>query len=295
MKIGVFGSNYQIGKQNYIQTLFTRLRELNIDVWVENYFYTYLFQQFGYAPKITGLIDSGKFPLDIVCSLGGDGTFLRTAAWVGRQNIPIWGINTGRLGFLTDVHAKEINSALDEIVSGNYNVEERTLLQMESSLLSYGDYDYALNEIAILKRDTSSMITIQAYLNNEFLTEYLGDGLIVATPTGSTAYSLSVNGPILVPQTNNFVLSPVAPHSLNVRPLVIPDNYSIRLKVESRSSNFLASLDGRSQVFLSGNELFIRKANFTVKIVKRFNRSFYETLRNKLLWGTQVQPTEKLS
>jgi NAD+ kinase len=222
----------------------------------------------------------------MVFSLGGDGTFLRTAAWVGRQNIPILGINTGRLGFLADINTGEIAYALNEITAGNYKIEERSLLQMESSLQSQEEYNCALNEIAVLKRDTSSMITIQAYLNDEFLTGYLGDGLLVATPTGSTAYSLSVNGPILIPQANNFVLSPIAPHSLNVRPLVIPEDYKIRLKVESRSNNFLVSLDGRSRVFSSGDELFIQKADFTIKIVKRFNQSFYETLRNKLLWGT---------
>jgi NAD+ kinase len=258
-----------------------------MDVWVENHFYDYLHQQFAYTPKITGLINADEFPLDMVFSLGGDGTFLRTAAWVGRQNIPILGINTGRLGFLADINADEINSALDEIITGNYKIEERTLLQMESSLLCH-ENSCALNEIAVLKLDNSSMITIQAYLNNEFLTEYLGDGLLVATPTGSTAYSLSVNGPIITPQANNFVLSPVAPHSLNVRPLVIPEDYKIRLKVESRSNNFLVALDGRSQVFSSGNELFIQKADFTIKIVKRFNQNFYETLRKKLLWGTQI-------
>jgi NAD+ kinase len=288
MRIGIFGSDYQAGKQHYIQALFDHLLNLNVDIWVENHFYTYLSRQFAYTPRLAGLIDAEVFPLDMVFSLGGDGTFLKTAAWVGRQDIPILGINTGRLGFLADINTGEIAGALDEIVAGNYKIEERSLLQMESSLQSYGGYNCALNEIAVLKRDTSSMITIRAYLNNEFLTEYLSDGLLVATPTGSTAYSLSVNGPILIPQASNFVLSPIAPHSLNVRPLVIPEDYKIRLKVESRSNNFLVALDGRSQVFPSGNELFIQKADFTIKIVKRFDRNFYETLRNKLLWGTHA-------
>ncbi|MDR0507107.1 MAG: NAD kinase [Dysgonamonadaceae bacterium] len=288
MKIGVFGNNYQADKQHYIKTLFDCLSRFGAEIWVENNFYDYLSRQFKYEPEIAGLIDSGYFPADMILSIGGDGTFLRTAAWVGRQNIPVLGINTGRLGFLADINAGEINEALSEIISGNFKIEERTLLQMETSCMS-SNRCYALNEIAVLKRDTSSMIAIQAYLNDVFLAEYLADGLLIATPTGSTAYSLSVNGPIILPQANNFVMSPVAPHSLNVRPLVIPENYGIRLKVESRNPNFLVSLDGRSDVFPSGSELFIRKADFTIKIAKRFNQNFYETLRNKLLWGQHAE------
>jgi NAD+ kinase len=178
---------------------------------------------------------------------------------------------------------------LEEIINHHYKIEDRSLLQLESPSQSKGAYNYALNEIAVLKRDTSSMITIQAYLNDVFLTEYLADGLLIATPTGSTAYSLSVNGPIIIPQASNFVLSPVAPHSLNVRPLIIPEDYTIHLKVESRSKNFLVALDGRSEMFPSGSEFYIQKADFTIKIVKRFNQNFYETLRNKLLWGTDVR------
>jgi NAD+ kinase len=288
MRIGIFGSDYQAGKQNYIKGLFDRLLESKIEIWIENSFYIYLSQQFAYTPTIAGLIETAEFPLDMVFSLGGDGTFLKTAAWVGRQNIPILGINTGRLGFLADIHTNEIDRALTEIIEGNYKIEERTLLQMESPFQLREQCNYALNEIVALKRDTSSMISIQAYLNDEFLTGYLADGLLVATPTGSTAYSLSVNGPILIPQAPNFVLTPVAPHSLNVRPLVIPEDYKIRLKIESRSNNFLVALDGRSSVFPSGSELFIQKADFTIKVIKRFNQNFCETLRNKLLWGTQA-------
>jgi NAD+ kinase len=287
MRIGIFGSDYQAGKQDYIKKLFDCLLKPDVEIWVENRFYTYLSRQFAYTPKIAGLIDLDTFSLDMIISLGGDGTFLKTAAWVGWQNIPVLGINTGRLGFLADIHADEIQFAVREILDGNYKIEERTLLQMEASTPSRIS-NYALNEIAVLKRDTSSMIAIQTYLNDEFLTGYLADGLLVATPTGSTAYSLSVNGPILLPENRNFVLTPVAPHSLNVRPLVIPEDYKIHLKIESRSNNFLVALDGRSAVFPSGSELFIRKAGFTIKIVKHLNRNFYETLRNKLLWGTQI-------
>lgn len=289
MKIGIFGSDYQTGKQKSIKDLFDRLYFLGAEVWVESNFYDYLSKQFAFTPEIKGLIDTDEFSLDMVISLGGDGTFLRTAAWVGRQNISILGINTGRLGFLADINTNDIENTLDEIFQKKYTIDERSLLELEASIPSRGQYNFALNEIAVLKRDTSSMISIQTYLNDEYLTDYLADGLLIATPTGSTAYSLSVNGPIIIPQADNFVLSPVAPHSLNVRPLVIPEDYHIRLKVEARTHNFLVALDGRSEIFPSETEFRIKKADFTIKIIKRYNQSFYDTLRKKLLWGTDVR------
>lgn len=289
MRIGIFGNNYQAGKQESIKTLFDEIRSLNGKVWVETGFYRYLSGQFAYTPAIEGIIESDAFPLDMAISLGGDGTFLRTATWVGRQEIPVLGINTGRLGFLADVGTNEIVETLEEVFRGDYLTEERSLLELQAPLPQYGHNNFALNEIAVLKRDSSSMIAVHTCLNEEFLTTYLADGLLIATPTGSTAYSMSVNGPIIVPQSNNIVLSPVAPHSLNVRPLVIPEDYRIRLKVETRNGNFLISLDGRSTVYPSESEFLINKANFCVKIVKRTRQSFYDTLRKKLLWGTDVR------
>jgi NAD+ kinase len=290
MKIGIFGSDYQTGKQESIKKLFDKMRLLNGKIWVESGFYGYLSGQFAYTPEIEGVIESDIFPLDLAISLGGDGTFLRTAAWVGRQEIPVLGINTGRLGFLADIGTDEINETLEEVFCGDYLVEERSLLELQTPLSEYGSHNFALNEIAVLKRDTSSMIAVHTYLNEEFLTTYLADGLLVATPTGSTAYSMSVNGPIIIPRANNFVLSPVAPHSLNVRPLVIPEDYCIRLKVETRNGNFLISLDGRSTIYPSESEFFIRKADFCIKMVKRVGQSFYDTLRKKLLWGRDARP-----
>lgn len=289
MKIGIFGSDYQAGKQESIKTLFDEIRFLGGKVWVEAGFYRYLSGQFAYTPEIEGVIESDAFPLDMAISLGGDGTFLRTAAWVGRREIPVLGINTGRLGFLADVGTNEIVETLEEVFRGDYLTEERSVLELQSPLPQYGSSNFALNEIAVLKRDTSSMITVHTHLNEEFLTTYLADGLLIATPTGSTAYSMSVNGPIIIPQANNIVLSPVAPHSLNVRPLVIPEDYRIRLKVETRNGNFLISLDGRSAVYPSESEFMINRADFCVKIVKRTRQSFYDTLRKKLLWGTDAR------
>jgi NAD+ kinase len=289
MKIGLFGNEYQIEKQKSIRTLFDKMQALHAEIYVERRFYKYLTKQFTNTLSINGLIESNHCPLDLVISLGGDGTFLRTAAWVGRQNIPILGINMGRLGFLADVNTDEIETTLDEIFRQEYTIEKRSLLELESNPPFQGAYNCALNEIAILKRDTSSMITIHTSLNNEYLTGYLADGLLIATPTGSTAYSLSVNGPIIIPQANNFVLSPVAPHSLNVRPLVIPEDFCIHLKVEARNKNFLVAVDGGSEIYPSGSEFFIRKADFTINLVKRYHQSFYETLRKKLLWGADTR------
>lgn len=289
MKVGVLGSEYQIERQNLIRRLFEKLSGLEVEVYVEQNFYLFLSDAFGFEPVVAGVLAEAVSDLDLVLSIGGDGTFLRTAAWVNRLNIPILGINTGRLGFLADVSNNEIEDTLDEIFKNYYQVEERTLLRLHTDERALVGYNYALNEIAILKRDSSSMITIHTCLNDEYLTSYQADGLVIATPTGSTAYSMSVGGPIIVPQNNSIVLSPVAPHSLNVRPLVIPDDYEISLGVESRSRSFLIALDGRSEIFPAGIRLKVRKADYTTKVIKRYNHTFYQTLREKLMWGADAR------
>lgn len=289
MKIGIFGSEYQLEKQSIIRRVFSKLASLGAEVYVDADFAAFLHETFNFDPPVAGILSGDEFDLDVVISMGGDGTFLRTAARVNRQNIPILGINTGRLGFLADVGSTEVEDTLEELFKHYYKVEERTLLRLGTEKKAYRGYNYALNEIAILKRDTSSMITIHTELNGEYLTSYQSDGLVIATPTGSTAYSMSVNGPIILPQDNSLVLSPVAPHSLNVRPLVIPDDYEIKLNVESRNRTFLISLDGRSEIFPAGIQLTISKANYTTKVIKRYNHTFYQTLREKLMWGADVR------
>jgi len=289
MKVGVFGSEYQIEKQSVIRRLFEKLHALEAEIYIDAQFYGFLSEQLNYAPRKTGLLLDDEFDLDIALSVGGDGTFLRTAARINKQDIPILGINTGRLGFLADISSNEIENTLEEVSKNYYKIEERSLLRVQTEEKLYNGYNYALNEIAILKRDTSSMITIHTSLNDEYLASYQADGLVVATPTGSTAYSMSVDGPIIVPQSNSIVLSPVAPHSLNVRPLVIPDSTIITLSVESRSDSFLIALDGRSEVFPLNTELMICKADYTTKVIKRYNHTFYQTLREKLMWGADVR------
>jgi NAD+ kinase len=289
MKIGIFGSEYQAGKQESIRTLFDALKRLGGRVWIEPHFCRYLSERFAYTPAVEGAVDDASLPLDLAISLGGDGTFLRTAAWVGRREIPVLGVNTGRLGFLAGVGTDEIPETLEEIFAGKHNTENRSLLTLKPTAETAIPDSFALNEIAILKRDTSAMIALNTWLNGDFLATYLADGLIVATPTGSTAYSMSVNGPVLLPQAGNIVLSPVAPHSLNVRPLVIPDDFEIRVQVETRNGNFLIAVDGRSEVYPSGSEFLIRKAGFHLKIVSRSTHCFYDRLRKKLLWGADAR------
>lgn len=289
MKIGVFGSEYQEEKQNVITRLFEKLNEKGAEIYVDCRFHIFLTDVLNFNPPIKGILSGDDFDFDVALSVGGDGTFLRTAARVNKQNIPILGINTGRLGFLADISSNELEDTLGELFENYYKIEERTLLRLHTDERAYRGYNYALNEIAILKRDTSSMITIHTSLNNEYLASYEADGLVIATPTGSTAYSMSVNGPIILPQSNSIVLSPVAPHSLNVRPLVVPDTYVITLGVESRSKNFLIALDGRSEVFPTGIELVVSKADYTTKVIKRYNHTFYKTLREKLMWGADAR------
>lgn len=293
MKVGIFGSEYQADKHNLLRHLFEKLHALEAEVYVDNIFYIYLTDALNFEPEITGILTDDEFELDFALSIGGDGTFLHTAARVNKQNIPILGINTGRLGFLADVPVKEIEETLDELYRNYYKVEERRLLQLSVDGHPFRNYNYALNEVAILKRDTSSMITIHTQLNGEYLTSYQADGLVIATPTGSTAYSMSINGPILIPQCDNLILSPVAPHSLNVRPLVIPDSYTITLGVESRSKSFLVALDGRSEVFPTGIQLSVKIADYTTKVIKRYNHTFYQTLREKLMWGADARKKDK--
>ncbi len=289
MKIGIFGSKYQKEKQSVIRRVFEKLKSLGAEIYPDSAFYKYICEEFDYHPDINDVITYSVDHIDLALSIGGDGTFLRTAAVIGSRNIPILGINTGRLGFLADISSNEIEETLEEIFKNYYRIEERTLLCLKTEERRYRGYNCALNEVAVLKRDTSSMITIHTMLDDEYLTSYQADGLVIATPTGSTAYSMSVNGPIIVPQNNSLALSPVAPHSLNVRPLVIPDNCKIDLHIESRNKTFLVSLDGRSEIFPADIKLSICKADYTAKVLKRYNHTFYKTLREKLMWGADAR------
>ena len=233
--------------------------------------------------------------VDMAVSVGGDGTFLRTATTVGNTGIPVLGINTGRLGFLAAINYSDVDETLKEVMERNYREEERTLLKMSTDETFPPEHfnTNALNEIALLKQDTASMLSIHAYINNGYLTSYQADGLIISTPTGSTAYSLSIGGSILSPTTPSIILSAIAPHNLTSRSLVVDDSSIISLKVESRSHMFLVSVDGQSRVLDETVSIQIRKADYTLRVVKRVGRTFYETLRDKLMWGADVRKQQK--
>lgn len=236
--------------------------------------------------SVSSLIEPDELTnVDLVISMGGDGTFLKAACMVGEREIPILGINKGRLGFLADVLPSEIEDVLGHVLRRDYMIENHTVIKLEADGECVDCCPFALNDIAVLKRDTASMISIKAYVNGEFLVNYQADGLIIATPTGSTAYSLSNGGPIIVPQSGSLCITPVAPHSLNIRPIVINDTSVIELEVCSRSHNFLVAIDGRSMKLTEGTRLTIRKADYMVKLVKLKNQRYFSTLHRKLMWG----------
>ena len=262
------------------------MEKVDVEMYVDKDFYEFVSKKLNISPQVAGLIgEDDDFDGDIALSIGGDGTFLRTASRIGKKGIPILGINTGRLGFLADVSSNETQYVLSEILNKNYTVESRTLLRLTTDKHDFQGTNYALNEVAVLKSDNSAMITIHAYINGNYLNSYLADGLLIATPTGSTAYSMSVGGPIIEPTASNFVITPIAPHSLNTRPLVITDDSTIMLRIESRNKHVLISLDGRSEEFDREVIITIKKANFTTQVVKRFNHTFFDTIRTKLMWG----------
>lgn len=285
LRFALFGNTYQEHKSAHVTHLLEILRRRKAQICISNEFYDFLRNHTKADLNGLEVFEGNNFSADMVLSIGGDGTFLKAASRVGKKEIPILGINTGRLGFLADVLPDQMEDAFDEIYQGNYLAEPRRVLKLTCNGHVLKGYPYGLNEIAVLKRDTSSMITIHAYINGEPLNVYQADGLVISTPTGSTGYSLSVGGPILVPQSGTISLTAVAPHSLNVRPIVIRDDWEITLDVESRSHNFLIAVDGRSETCREGTRLTIKRADYYVRIVKRCHHSFFNTLREKMMWG----------
>ena len=289
MKFALFGNTYQAKKSAHVERLLSILSQHNAEVHICREFYEFLTDDLKISIRHAGVFDGNNFEADMILSIGGDGTFLKAASRVGKKNIPILGINTGRLGFLADISPEEMEETFDEIYNNHYKVEERSVLQLRCDDERLMQSPYALNEIAVLKRDSSSMISIHAAINGAPLTTYQADGLVISTPTGSTAYSLSVGGPVIVPHSKTIAITPVAPHSLNVRPIVICDDWEITLDVESRSHNFLVAIDGRSESCKETTRLHISRADYSIKVVKRFNHIFFDTLRNKLMWGADIR------
>lgn len=285
LTFAIFGNSFQPRKSQSLMRVLDFLRSKGASIIFDRTFYDFLTAEQNQELGEVGTFGGDDFNADYVISMGGDGTFLKAAVRVGIKSIPLIGINMGRLGFLADVLPGEVETALQAVLEGNYNIEEHTAIQISTN---GGDFDgchYALNDIAVLKRDIASMIGIHTSIDGSFLVNYQADGLIVSTPTGSTAYSLSNGGPIIVPQTRTLCLTPVAPHSLNIRPIVISDSSTVTLEVESRSHNYLVAVDGRSYTMHEGSTVTISKAPFVTRIVKPNGRRYFSSLRDKMMWG----------
>lgn len=285
MTIAIFGNTFRPTIIAQLKVLFSFFHQKEVKLLLDNQLYEYFKANSEDCPVDLSLIENDEFNADLALSIGGDGTFLTTAARIGAKNIPILGINTGRLGFLADVPGDQLEKALEAILNNQLQIEERTLLKVEISDKRNMHYPTVLNDVSILKQDSSSMLTIHASLNGKAFNSYHSDGLIIATPTGSTAYSLSVGGPILVPQAKNIILSPIASHSLTVRPLVIPDDWVVDLEVRTRSGYYQVSLDGRSSVLEQELRIRISKADYTIKLARQLHHTFVDTLKSKLIWG----------
>lgn len=284
MKVAILGKQYNTLHRDAMQQLFDTLTNHKNEIVIEESFYNMLHKDSSLQLPDNCSVTDNNFDAQMALSIGGDGTFLETALRIGNRGIPILGINTGHLGFLADLSSNDIRTSLSDILQGNYNIEKRSLLQVDADNLGTL-WPYALNEVAILKQDSASMISVRTSIDGEYFNTYQADGLLIATPTGSTAYALSAGGPILVPQAANWVLAPVAPHSFTVRPLVVNDDVVITLQVSCRTGKFLLSCDGRSVKMKAGQIITLRKAPFTINVVKGNNHSFSKTLRNKLMWG----------
>jgi NAD+ kinase len=285
VKIAIYGKEVNESNFSFIEKLFQILNDNEIEVVIFQDFYNFLSKKLTLPIQNTFSSHQDLKTVNYLFSIGGDGTLLETVTLVRDYDIPILGINTGRLGYLSSITTDEIDQAISEIVNKEFELDKRTLLTLETASDFFESANYALNEITLQKKDTSSMITIHVYLNGEFLNSYWADGIIIATPTGSTAYSLSCNGPIVLPDSGNIIITPIAPHNLNVRPLVIPDDTIISLKIEGRTENFLAALDSRSVTMPVSTEITVKKSRHQVTLIRLKEYNLLNTLRNKLMWG----------
>ncbi|MGN6616123.1 MAG: NAD kinase [Ilyomonas sp.] len=287
MKVAIYSRGLEDYQQTSLLILLNELRKYNIEIIISR----------SLADKYPDITDNNKGAgvfnnthdldesVDCLISLGGDGTILDTVTLVCDKNIPILGINFGRLGFLASIGKEEITTAVDALVNGTYVVDKRTLIHLDADIPLFGDTPFALNEFALHKRDTSPMIKIHTYLNGEFLNSYWADGLIVSTPTGSTGYSMSCNGPIVFPESSSFLITPVAPHNLNIRPIIVSDENIISFEVEGRTQQFICAMDARKEIVEKNIQLAVKKEKFTVSLIRLNENSFLSTLRSKLTWG----------
>ena len=289
MKIGIYGQFYHKNSETHIQAILNALQSKGVEIVVEKNFLALMRENQSFHTDLSKLASFTKLDTsyNLFFSIGGDGTILKSITFVRDLDIPIVGVNTGRLGFLATIQKQDVTSSITEILEGNYYISERSLLSIETSPSNkeITPLNFALNEVAVNRKNTTSMIKVETTINSEYLTSYWSDGLIVSTPTGSTGYSLSCGGPVIEPCNESIILTPIAPHNLNVRPLVVPDNSVITLKVSGREDTHLVSLDSRIVTLENETVITIKKAPFTIKFVQPIEESFIKTLRKKLLWG----------
>lgn len=287
MRIAIYGREFSDDFIPYFQLLIDELDKFEIDYFVYSKFHKNVVNKgitFGQEVKEYTRKSYPKLKLDFLFSIGGDGTILDTLTSI-KKGIPVVGVNSGRLGFLSNTAKTEIKKVIQQLLKGDYRIEERTMLNLDTKAKLFGKYNFALNELTVHKKDSSSMITIHVFVNGIFLNSYWADGLIVATPTGSTAYSLSCGGPIVMPNSENFVITPIAPHNLNIRPIIVSDDSVIEIKVEGREEKFLATLDSRNEEISTKNTLLVSKSKLNINLVQFPNQNFFKTIRNKLYWG----------
>lgn len=290
MKIALHGKEFQENTVPYIQEVFDILKDRQASVLVSRQYKELLKAAQIKTGKISVYFEEENIAkADFFISLGGDGTLLESITHIGKLEIPILGINTGRLGFLATTPKTHIHEAFHALYNNLYTYDYRALIRLESDKSIFGKRNFGMNEIAILKKDSSSMIVVHTYIDGEYLNSYWADGLIVATPTGSTGYSLSCGGPLVLPQSNNFVITPVSPHNLNARPIVVSDDSIVSFEIEGRSKNFLVSLDSRSQTVDASIQMAVRKEDFRAKLIKMNGYNFLDTLRQKLNWGLDMR------
>jgi NAD+ kinase len=291
VRIALFGKAFNPDHLDYFRLLINRLEESGCQLIIWEPFLDFVRDKISFHKKVTSFNHHSqlKGKIDYMLSVGGDGTMLDAVQMVRDSGIPLAGINLGRMGFLSCIPRNEIIQAISDILEGRFRIEKRSLICIESPVELFGDSGFALNELSINKKDTSSMVVVQVWVDDHYLHTYWADGLIIATPTGSTAYSLSCNGPIIAPDSHNFVITPIAPHNLTIRPVVIPDSSRIRIKVDGRDKQALVSLDSRFSILTQDMELLIRKADFEVNLLQRYDENFFSTIHAKLNWGMDIR------
>ena len=291
LRLAIHGKSFNAETKPLMESIWQEIRSKNCVPILSEYFKQHLAEHQFDVANIPSYNEKTGTPSDaqMAWSIGGDGTLLETLTHIGAKELPILGLNTGRLGFLATLSPQDVSPALDQLIQGNYRIEERTLVGVQSEIELFEDKQFGLNEVGIMKTDTSSMIVIKAFVDGNYLNTYWADGLIVSTATGSTGYSLSVGGPLVMPSSDILIIAPMSPHNLNVRPLVVSSDSKLRFEVTSRSKNFLISIDSRSRVIDSKFTIEVQKAPFFAKIVKIPGDDFLTTLRSKLNWGLDVR------